>query len=61
MAIGKLSIKGRVENAQVLAGWSVNLQAVNGNASIGVVKVNSDWIASSLVAGVQDDDDARTG
>jgi hypothetical protein len=46
--------------ALILAGYdkSNTPVAVNGNASIGAVSVGGDWIASSLVAGVQDDADA---
>jgi hypothetical protein len=54
VAIGKLSIGGRVERAQVLAGYDTNLTPLNGNAQIGVVAVGGDWVASDLVAGVQD-------
>lgn len=57
LAIGKLKVGGRVERALILGGWTADLQAVNGNASIGPVKVAADWIASSLVSGVQDDND----
>ena len=58
LAIGKITVGGRVERAQILAGYSTALVATNGNASIGPVKVGSHWIASDLVAGVQDDADA---
>jgi hypothetical protein len=56
IAIGKIVVGGRVERAQILAGWQGPV-ATNGNASIGRVNVGGDWIASDLVAGVQDDDD----
>ena len=52
LAIGRISVGGRVEFARVLAGYDVNLTPVNGDASIGLVTVGGDWIASSLVAGV---------
>jgi hypothetical protein len=58
IAIGKVTIGGRAEQARLLAGWDDDLNGVNGNASIGAVKVAGDWIASSLVAGVLDDGDA---
>jgi hypothetical protein len=54
LAIGRISIGGRVERAQILAGYSVSLVPVNGNAQIGAVAVGGDWAASDLIAGVQD-------
>jgi hypothetical protein len=51
LAIGKISIGGRVEFANILAGYDSNLNAVNGDAQIGAVKVGGDWAASNLVAG----------
>jgi hypothetical protein len=53
VAVGKVTIGGRVENARILAGYNVFLAAVNGDAQIGAVSVGSDWVASSLVAGVK--------
>jgi len=54
MAIKKLSVGGRVEFADVLAGYETNNTAtpINPDAQIGAVKVGGDWIASNLVAGV---------
>ena len=52
-AIGKITIGGRVEHAAILAGYDTMLMAKNGNAQIGKVKVAGDWIASDLIAGVQ--------
>jgi hypothetical protein len=52
IAIGSLTVGGRVEHATILAGYSPALVAVNGDAQIGKVKVGGDWIASNLVAGV---------
>ena len=55
LAIGKIAIGGRVEHAQILAGYNVvGLTANNGNAQIGAVTVGGDWIASDLIAGVKD-------
>ena len=51
LAIGKLTVKGRVEFAQILAGYDTNGVPVNADAQIGPVIVVGDWIASSLVAG----------
>lgn len=58
-ALGKTNITGRVEHALILAGYGVGpeptdpLRGFNPDAQIGAVTVGGDWIASSLVAGVQ--------
>jgi hypothetical protein len=54
VAIASVSIGGDVHNAQILAGYTASLGAANSDASIGAVRVNGDWSASSLVAGVAD-------
>jgi len=54
VAIKSLKVGGRVEHAQILAGYDSNLNPANGNAQIGKVSVGKDWIASDLVAGVKD-------
>jgi hypothetical protein len=66
LAIGQLAVKGRVEFAQILAGFNTAGTGVNADAQIGPVTVGSDWIASSLVAGAiastgffGDSDDAK--
>ena len=63
LAIGKLTVNGRVEFAQVLAG--VNSAdtpvAVNADAQIGPVIVKGDWIASDLVAGAVAGGDGKFG
>jgi hypothetical protein len=51
VAIGSITIGGRVENAQILAGYNVFGWGVNADASIGRVKVGGMWIASTLHAG----------
>jgi hypothetical protein len=59
VAIGKVAIGGRVEHAQIAAGYTLvagALSAVNGNAQIGSVKVGGDWAASDLIAGIVDTD-----
>jgi len=56
LAIGKMSIGGRVEDAVILAGYNVILSPTNGSAQIGSVKVAGDWIASDLVAGATNSD-----
>jgi hypothetical protein len=52
VAIGRLTVKGRVEFAQVLAGFNLNGTGVNADAQIGTIVVGRDWVASSLAAGV---------
>lgn len=54
VAIGKITIKGDVRFAQILAGFNTALGSFNADASIGPVNVSGDWVASSLVAGAQD-------
>jgi hypothetical protein len=51
LAIGRISIGGRVENTQFLAGYDIDLNAANADAQIGSVSVGGDWIASSIAAG----------
>lgn len=58
LAIKSIAILGTVENANILAGYNSSLSAVNGDAQIGKVTVGGNWIASNLVAGVQDNADA---
>jgi hypothetical protein len=54
VAIGRIAVGGRVENARILAGYGVNLLPMNADAQIGAVSVGGDWIASDLAAGVID-------
>jgi hypothetical protein len=56
VAIKSLTVSGRVELTDILAGYNAGGTpfAANADAQIGAVVVG-DWIASSLVAGVQDD------
>jgi hypothetical protein len=57
-AIGSITIGGRVEEARILGGYHPDtLAPADGNAQIGAVSVGLDWIASSLVAGVQNTGD----
>jgi hypothetical protein len=51
LAIASLTVGGRVELADILAGYDVGLTPVDGDAAIGPVRVGHDWIASNLVAG----------
>lgn len=54
LTIASISVKGDVGFARILAGFDEFLAPANADASIGKVKVNGDWRASSLVAGAQD-------
>ncbi len=51
LALGSLTVLGRVEFANILAGWQDDTHAFNADAQIGSVHVGGDWIASNLVAG----------
>lgn len=55
-SISKLTVKGRVENADILAGSEFYNFAIgaaeNADAQIGSVTVSGDWITSNLAAGV---------
>lgn len=53
LAIGKLTINGRVERASILAGFEDDgpITDRNADAQIGTVVVTGDWIASDMVAG----------
>ncbi len=53
LAIGKISIAGSVENADVRAGFSILGVAASHSVAIGVVSVRGDWLASSLSAGIE--------
>lgn len=52
-AFGNITVGGRVEWSEFLGGYDTALDALDGNAQIGKVKVGGDWIASSLVAGAE--------
>jgi hypothetical protein len=54
LAFGSIGIGGSARFASILAGFDLNLFPVNGNAQIGAVNVGGNWIAGSIVAGVQD-------
>jgi hypothetical protein len=59
-AISNLTVKGRVENADILAGSdfynAIVGAASNADAQIGSVSVGLDWIASNLAAGTNSTD-----
>ena len=52
LAIGPITVVGRVEFTNILAGYGISLNALNRDAGIGLVKVGGYWAASNLVAGV---------
>ncbi len=56
IAIGKITVKGRVERVNVLAGFTKADVPVNPDAQIGTVTIGGDWIASNLIAGVHNSD-----
>lgn len=57
IAIKSITVGGSVEFADILAGYDTSdiPAGVNPDAQIGSVIVGSNWIASNLIAGVQDD------
>jgi hypothetical protein len=69
VAIGRLTVIGRVEHARILAGYNLIGTAVNADAQIGAVTVGGDWVTSDIAAGATDglddefgtDDDAMIG
>lgn len=61
VAIASLVVKGRVEHANVLAGFDLSGAAANADGSIGSITVGGDWIASSCSAGVFPGVDAMFG
>ncbi|WP_238537671.1 S53 family peptidase [Zavarzinella formosa] len=52
LAIGTLSIRGNLENANILAGYDWNGNAANGSAQIGTLSLGGDWYQSNLLVGV---------
>jgi hypothetical protein len=52
LAIGKLSVLGRVEFGQILGGVNDAGVALNADAQIGPVSIGGDWIASTLETGM---------
>ena len=63
LAIGKLTINGRVEYGLIVAGSSAEpaVTSSNADAQIGPVVIGGDWIASSLAAGASAGVDAYFG
>ncbi len=56
LAIAKLTVRGSVSGSEVLAGYDRYGNGINGDAQIGAVLVTSDWMGSSMAAGVLDVD-----
>lgn len=52
LAIGSITVGGRVQHALITAGFDYNGVGVNGNAQIGRIRVGGDWIAGSVTSGV---------
>jgi hypothetical protein len=52
LAIKSIKIGGRMEMAQILAGYDTALSAKNADAQLGPITIGGDMIASSIVAGV---------
>jgi hypothetical protein len=52
--LDSLLVKGDVQNAQILAGYTKDGDPVNADAFIGRVTVQGNWSTSSLVAGISD-------
>ena len=50
-AIGTLTVNGKAEFAQILAGYDRTGAAKNADAQIGTITIMGDWIASSIAAG----------
>lgn len=61
LAIGSLTVNGRVDYGRIIAGMDVLGDAKNADAQIGPVIVKGDWIASDLVAGATTGADAFFG
>jgi hypothetical protein len=52
VAIQSVTVKGSVQFTNILGGYDVNGNPVNGSAQIGDVLVDGDWMASNIAAGV---------
>jgi hypothetical protein len=60
VAIRSLTVFGRVERADILAGY-IGTGALGGGFQIGAVTVGGDWIGSNLVAGAMAGPDGQFG
>ena len=61
VAMGKISVLGRVESARILAGYKTDLTPANADAQTGAITVGRDWIASSFVAGAKNSGSPKFG
>jgi hypothetical protein len=61
LAIGNITVNGRVEFTQIEAGYTADGTPANGDAQIGLVTIGRDWIASDLVAGATDGGNGNFG
>lgn len=61
VAIGSVTIGGRVERSLIGAGYSPDFLGLNADAQIGKVSVGGDWIASSILAGINPGGDGKIG
>ncbi len=63
LAMGNITVGGRVEFTQFLAGYLYTLDQIagpaNGDASIGSVKIGGAWIGSNLIAGADPGGDVQ--
>lgn len=53
LAFGPITVGGGVSLVNFEAGFGVTVSATNGNAQTGAVRVTGNWLASNLVAGVE--------
>ncbi|MGB8170755.1 MAG: hypothetical protein WCF18_24840 [Chthoniobacteraceae bacterium] len=61
LAIGSITVGGRVESTNIFAGYSLIFRGLNADAQIGKVSVGGDWVASNLLAGINPGGDSRYG
>ncbi len=60
-AIGSITVRGSVNELSIWAGYTPDGQGVNGSAGIGEIHVGYNWIASTVLAGVQLGTDPQLG
>ena len=56
IAINTLTVKGNVQNAEILLGYNKSFAATNSDASAGSITVKGTWTAASLAVGIADID-----
>ena len=52
VALGSLTVGGRVEWTNITLGYNTDLTPANADAQAGAIRVGGDWIASNLSAGI---------